>query len=211
MYMSNFSERYKNIVDDIENSISDEKEREYVSKRIHEMSCMFIDFIDRITKLDDARIELIEENQDKIIATLSRLTDSVNLIKNDIYEDDGYDFEIVCPYCNHEFVADIESELREEVECPECHNIIELDWEDEEEKSSNTNHCSGCSGCASRFNHSKEEETSNKKSGRVNNIIDIKTAQEDEEEMDSDINTETEQENNEDYESRDESDEDDDM
>ena len=209
MYMSNFSERYKNIVDDIENSISNEKEREYVSKRIHEMSCMFIDFIDRITKLDDARIELIEENQDKIIATLSKLTDSVNLIKNDIYEDDGYDFEIVCPYCNHEFVADIESELREEVECPECHNIIELDWEDEEEKSSNTNHCSGCSGCASRFNN-LEEETSNKKSGRVNNIIDIKTAQEDEK-VDSDINTETEQENNEDYESKDESDEDDDM
>lgn len=210
MYMSNFSERYKNIVDDIENSISNEKEREYVSKRIHEMSCMFIDFIDRITKLDDARIELIEENQDKIIATLSKLTDSVNLIKNDIYEDDGYDFEIVCPYCNHEFVADIESELREEVACPECHNIIELDWEDEEEKSSNTNHCSGCSGCASRFNNLEEEETSNKKSGRVNNIIDIKTAQEDEK-VDSDINTETEQENNEDYESKDESDEDDDM
>ena len=49
-------------------------------------------------------------------------------ISNDIYEDED-DFEIVCPYCNFEFIADID-ESKTEIICPECENVIELDWGD---------------------------------------------------------------------------------
>jgi len=56
-------------------------------------------------------------------------------------------FEIVCPYCEYEFVIDA-NEDKKEVECPECKNIIELDWSgnlDEDDECSG--HCHGCSGC----------------------------------------------------------------
>ena len=49
----------------------------------------------------------------------------IDVIEKDIYED-SLDSEIVCPYCNNEFLADIDDE-ETEIECPECHNIIELD------------------------------------------------------------------------------------
>ena len=155
--MSGISEKYNNIIKDIENHISNEKEREYVSQKMSDISIMFLDIIDRMTQLDTNRLDRIEEVQDKISKEVEDIGETVNLIKSDIYEEEGYDFEIVCPYCNNEFVADIESELKEEIECPECHNIIELDWDEKDECFS----CSGgcCSSCSAEEQDDESEET----------------------------------------------------
>ncbi len=138
--MPSFSNEYRKAMKAIEQTISNPTERATVLRQVQGLSLMYMDLIDRISKLDDDRIELLED-------TVERLGDTVNLIKNDIYEEDSYDFEIVCPYCNHEFVADVESELKEEIECPECHNKIEIDWEDDDEDGCggcSSNHCSHC-------------------------------------------------------------------
>ena len=127
--MAEFSEKYSKIIKYIEKSISDEKEREIVLKKVSELSFMYMDVIDRISNVNSERIDDIEKHQDKLDKKIGKVKDTVDLIKKDIYEDEDYDFEIVCPYCNHEFVADIEDELKEEIECPECHNKIELDWD----------------------------------------------------------------------------------
>ena len=140
--MPNLSKKCEDIIKSIEGKISNKSEREFVLEKVKELSYIYMDLIDRITMMDMQRIDELEKRQDNIISTVTNLKETVDLIKNDIYEEEGYDFEIVCPYCNHEFVADIESELREEVECPECHNIIELDWDDDDEYSS----CPGCEG-----------------------------------------------------------------
>ena len=57
--------------------------------------------------------------------------------------DVDYEFEIVCPYCNYEFVTGKETNLKDELECPKCHNIIELDWDDYCDGECNhcNNHC----------------------------------------------------------------------
>ena len=147
--MAEFSEKYSKIIKDIEKSISDEKEREIVLKKVSELSFMYMDVIDRISNVNSERMDDIEKHQDKLDEKIGKVKDTVDLIKKDIYEDEDYDFEIVCPYCNHEFVADIEDELKEEIECPECKNIIELDWSgnlDDEDDGCSGN-CCGCSGC----------------------------------------------------------------
>ena len=77
---------------------------------------------------------------------------TVNIL--DVYVDENFDFEIVCPYCNYEFVSDFSQNLKEQVECPECHNIIELDWNNHEEHD-----CSGhCSCCESECGQEEEED-----------------------------------------------------
>ena len=96
--------------------------------------------------------ELIEvlhfENHKSLDAYRAKNPNSIiikaeDMLDIDPNEDEDYDFEIVCPYCNQEFVADIEDELKEEIECPECHNKIELDWDGEDDDC-----CSGgCCGC----------------------------------------------------------------
>lgn len=150
--MPNLSKRCEEIFKSIESKISNKEEKDYVMEKVRELSYMYLELIDRITELDSKRLEKLEDNQDALLATVSTLKESVDLIKSDIYEEDGYDFEIVCPYCNHEFVADVESELKEEIECPECHNIIELDWDDDEEG------CDSCSGHCHSCHHEDHNE-----------------------------------------------------
>ena len=134
--MSKLSNEYLKIIEDIEKHISNKEESKYVTKKIGELTALYMDLIEKSINANLDRIEEIKEQLDKVQETVS-------LIKKDIYEDEDYDFEIVCPYCNHEFVADIEDELKEEIECPECHNKIELDWDGEDDDC-----CSGgCCGC----------------------------------------------------------------
>ena len=85
--MSGISEKYNNIIKDIENHISNEKEREYVSQKMSDISIMFLDIIDRMTQLDTNRLDRIEEVQDKISKEVEDIGETVNLIKSDIYEE----------------------------------------------------------------------------------------------------------------------------
>ena len=90
----------------------------------------------------------IKENQKEMTEKMSKMQQVIDHIESDIYADEGFDFEIVCPYCEHEFVIDAE-ENKDEIECPECKNIIELDWSGdiEEHEDGCSGHCCGCAGC----------------------------------------------------------------
>ena len=83
----------------------------------------------------------LEDTQNKLSSQISQMQQVIDNIEKDIYTEDGFDFEIVCPYCNHEFTCDIEANDNAEVQCPECKNIIELDWNAEEDG------CGDCSCC----------------------------------------------------------------
>lgn len=89
----------------------------------------------------------IKENQKEMTEKMSKMQQVIDHIEGDIYEGEGFDFEIVCPYCEYEFVIDAD-ENKTEIECPECKNIIELNWSgDLNEEDGCSGHCSGCSGC----------------------------------------------------------------
>ena len=99
------------------------------------------------------KLENIEKNQKLIDDKLNIIQNSINGIESDIYEDE-YEFEIICPYCNAEFVADITS--KKDIKCPECQNIIELDWNSENDAISG---CSGsCTNCGSKCGDSWLQE-----------------------------------------------------
>lgn len=148
--MAKLSEEYSKIIKNIEENISDENEKKYVLSKVSELASLYMDIIDRVTSVNSDRMDELEKYQDQLEQKLDKVKETVDLIKKDIYEDEEYDFEIVCPYCNHEFVANVEDELKEEIECPECHNVIELDWDGEDDC------CSG--GCASCGHHHVECE-----------------------------------------------------
>lgn len=147
--MAELSKKFQDIMDDIKNNIKDEKEFEYINKKITEISLLYLNIIDELTDLLKNKIDNIEKSQKKIETTVNNMQSSINGIENDMY-DDGFEFEIVCPYCNTEFVADVES--KSEIKCPECQNVIELDWNGGEEQNSCSGHCSGCgSRCGESF------------------------------------------------------------
>lgn len=139
--MSDLSTRFQDIMKDIENNISNEKDLEFINKKITEISMLYMEVLSGMNEVIQNKIENIEKVQSSIETKVNKIQTSIAGIENDIY-DDGYDFEIICPYCNNEFTADIES--KSDIRCPECQNVIELDWNGEESV------CSGsCSSCGS--------------------------------------------------------------
>lgn len=153
--MSDIKGKYKKILDDLENNIKNPEDLIYTKEKFMELTLIFMDIIDRLTALTDARIKEIEERQEEINSRISSVQSMVDEIEGDIYEeDDGYEFEIVCPYCNYEFTTDMADEERDEIKCPNCNNIIELDWNQEDD----------CSACAGNCSHCYEDEVAEESS-----------------------------------------------
>ena len=105
-------------------------------------------------------VKELKENQKIMTNKIEKMQQVIDHIESDLYSDEGFDFEIVCPYCEHEFVIDA-NEDKNEVECPECKNVIELDWtgdlyDDEEDGCSG--HCCGCSGCGDSSDEENEDD-----------------------------------------------------
>ena len=167
--MSVLSDNYKKIVSEIEEKIQNPEDLEFVKQKISELSIMFMGVIDNLSNATDEKLKKIEEKQEKIEQKMQQVEDYVNDIEADMLEeldaidevtanDEEYEFEIACPYCDNEFVADING--KDEIACPKCNNVIELDWNDEEEnKNCCSNHgCTSCPGCSTNSNNNQEKE-----------------------------------------------------
>ena len=156
--MSVINGKYKEILEDLENNIKDKEDLAIAKEKFMELTLTFMDIVDRLTFLTDARINEIEETQREINNKLNSVQSMVDEIEEDIYdEEDEYQFEIVCPYCNYEFTTDIADEEKDEIKCPKCNNIIELDWNSDDEYS-----CSGdCSHCHGEEVAEENEEYQN--------------------------------------------------
>ncbi len=149
--MSILKNEYKSFLDDIEKNMKNKEDLEYVKGRFGAFLDVVLDQMDYIIDLKKEEMEKLEDTQKKLTAQVSQMQQVVDNIEKDIYAEDGFDFEIVCPYCNYEFIIDVD-ENKTEIECPECQNIIELDWSgdvdgEEQDECQGENGCHGCHGC----------------------------------------------------------------
>ena len=151
--MAQIQDKFKEIVSEIEKRIENKEELDFIKDQISKISTLFLDEIDKIIDMNTQRMEDIAINQKILNDKIEHMQETINHIEKDIYMEEECDFEIVCPYCNNEFVEDFSNEVKTEVECPECHNIIELDWNHDE-------HCTGeCECCLEEeCNHEEDEE-----------------------------------------------------
>lgn len=155
--MSELNEKFNKIIKDIEKNLNNKEDLEFVKNKINEISMNYIEVIEKICKNSEEKITILESNQKKLERKLNKMENLVENIKKDIYEeyaeDDDYDFEIICPYCNNTFISDVDIEENQEIKCPECNNVIELDFNDED---SCTGSCASCLGCS---NIEEDDET----------------------------------------------------
>ncbi len=164
--MSDIKGKYKKILEDLESNMKNKEDLTLAKDKFMELTTLFMDIIDRLTFLTDERIKTIEEKQKEITSKINKVQTVVDGIEEDIYdeEEENYEFEIVCPYCNYEFTTDITDEEKEEIKCPKCHNTIELDWNGEEEYacSGNCSHCHTDKIAEDDEEYGKKEENDNK-------------------------------------------------
>ncbi len=157
--MSELSNKYREIMDEIDKKITDEEQLNFVKSKVSEISIIFIDIIDRLSEVIDEKVIDIEKGQKSIEKKLAKVQNAIDVIEKDIY-DDNMETEIVCPYCNNEFLAELNDEDESEIECPECHNIIELDMNGdiEDEFLGCSGNCHSCGGCEIENNEDDEDE-----------------------------------------------------
>lgn len=159
--MAKLKEEYEQFLKDMENNIKNPEDLQYIKKRFEKFVTLVLNDFDTTMTQKEQRLDKIEKNHEEILQKMTKLEQIIQNIEKDIYSDDGFDFEIVCPYCNYEFIIDID-ENKTEVECPECKNIIELDWNGDVEKDSENFGCSGscshCSGCDDIDEENNEED-----------------------------------------------------
>lgn len=153
--MGKIKNEYKSFLDDIEKNIKNKEDLNYVKSRFASFVDVISDEIDDITNYRKEEIDLLQERQKEIEEKMGKMQEIINNIEKDIYSEDGFDFEIICPYCDYEFVIDVDDN-KTEVICPECENTIELDWsgnldaeQDDDTDGSCSGSCHGCHGCES--------------------------------------------------------------
>lgn len=99
----------------------------------------------------EEKLKELENKSEMMESYMEEIRSKIRYIENDFYgEDDEDNFVITCPYCNYEFEADIGEEI-DEIRCPECQNLIELDWGGDDDNQDSNGCCGGgcsqCNGC----------------------------------------------------------------
>ena len=156
--MAKLREEYNNFLKDIEENLKNKEDIEYVKVRFSMFVDKVIDEMDMLVDYKTQKMNEIEQKQKEIDDKMSKMQQIIDNIEKDIYSDEGFDFEIICPYCDNQFVIDVDED-KTEVECPVCNNIIELDWSGEVEEDPACNgSCSGCHGCDDEPEEEQQED-----------------------------------------------------
>ena len=104
--MSEFDEKYNKIIEDISKNIKDEKELQFVKEKMNELSAIFINMFNQVNNSSEKRITDLEKNQKGLEEKINKVEKFIEDMKKDIYDEydeEDYEFEIICPYCNHIF------------------------------------------------------------------------------------------------------------
>lgn len=176
--MSDLKKKFSAIIADIEKNIKNKDDLDYVKTQVYNVSMLFLDELDKLAEINLGRLNVLIEREKELSKKIANMEKMVNNIEKEVFIPQDCDFEIVCPYCNAEFVEDLKDGAEPEIKCPECGNVIELDWHEDEEECEH--HCGGecncadceedcddecddcgeCGGCKDCDNHN-EEETKN--------------------------------------------------
>ena len=162
--MAKLKKEFKSFLEDIENNLKNQEDLQYVKTRFEKFVNSIMDEIDMVVADQEDRMNELEENQKQMESKMSKMQEILDNIEKDIYSEDGFDFEIICPYCDNQFIIDMDED-KTEVECPECNNIIELDWsgEPEDDTANCSSGCAGCHGCGTNLENNipKEQDSKN--------------------------------------------------
>ncbi len=129
--MSNLKKRFNEILQDIEKNIKNKEDLDYIKSQVYNISLLFLDEIDKLAELNLGRLNVMIDREKELTKRIATMEKVINNIEKEMYISPECDFEIICPYCNTEFTEDFSDGFKHEVRCPECDNLIELDWHDE--------------------------------------------------------------------------------
>lgn len=114
--------KFKEVIANLEKNIQNKQDLEYVKKQVTELTMSYLDELEKIEQNYDFKVSRCSER-------IEDLEKAVNDVRNKVNHEEEIDVEpITCPYCNSRFLIEFDNKQKE-IKCPDCKNIIELDWE----------------------------------------------------------------------------------
>ncbi len=145
--MSDLKKKYNEIIKNLESNIDNKENLDYAKKQLNALANAFLDEMEKVEKTTEMKLERMDRKQKDIEQKMKYMESTLNEIERDIYDiDEDYDLEITCPYCDYIFALDEGSSSKNEIQCPECNNTIEIDWDGESFEEGCSGHCSLCGG-----------------------------------------------------------------
>lgn len=158
--MANIKNKLNEILQDLEKNIKNKEDLEYIKSQIYNVSILFLDELDKLAELNLDRLNVMIDREKELGKRIGAMEKVISNIEKEMYISPECDFEIICPYCNEEFVEDFSDGMKSEVRCPECDNIIELDWHEDDGCGCGCEHdChDGCEDCDDEDEEYEDEE-----------------------------------------------------
>lgn len=119
------SNKFKQVISNIEKQLSNKEDLDFVKRQITELTMSYINELERLEKNYDSKVAQCTERIDFMEKDLEDLKDKVVGEEIDVEP-------ITCPYCNSKFLIEFDKKQKD-IKCPDCRNIIELDWEEYED------------------------------------------------------------------------------
>ena len=121
--MSNMKEKLTEEVKKIDSAITNQSEKETVLEAVQNMISIFTQEVINVNE----RQQEMEERMEDIYEVLTT-------IEEEMISTFGADLEGECPYCGETIPFALPEEGEDEIECPHCHNSIELELMFDEHK-----------------------------------------------------------------------------
>lgn len=117
--------KFKEVIKNLEGNIESKKDLLYAKMQITELTMEYLDEIENLESVYKQKIAMFEDR-------LAGLEFAMQKLDNEIFQEEDEEEEtdlepIKCPYCNTNFFIEFDSS-KKEIKCPDCKNIIELDW-----------------------------------------------------------------------------------
>ena len=140
--MTELQNQFKKILADLEKRLRNKEDYEYVKEQFFKAYTMFLDEFDALQQSMTERIDTVTAKYSILEEKIAKVDEALDRIQKDIYVGEEYEAEIVCPYCDAEFTIDGADGEQDSVVCPECNNMIDLDWNEDHEGCDHD--CHGC-------------------------------------------------------------------
>ena len=143
--MSDLQKKLNKVISDIEKNLKNKEDLEYVKTQIYNIYTIFLDEFDELESKCNEKMENILIKCKVLDDRMSEIEDSIDKIESDIYikENEEFDFDVTCP----------SEGPQNSVICPECNNVVELDWND-----GNEGCLHDCHECGGECGHDHEED-----------------------------------------------------
>lgn len=117
--------KFKEVIANLEKQIKNKEDLEFVKKQVTELTMSYLNELEKIEQTYDLKVAHCTERIDDLEKSLNDFKEQVSGEEIDVEP-------ITCPYCNSKFLIEFDNRQKE-IKCPDCKNIIELDWEEFED------------------------------------------------------------------------------